>query len=166
MVPEISHRCTSCGASIRDRAMFCPECGKPLVEAKLATNPSDSSEPEIVAMKTRPNEIPAEAVVTAPSSPDPPLTASSDLVDPDGAAPRADGARHGARQRTRDTLHRASNVARGAIEDNVKRVEKIHHVSTVMFEEAHYDPSLRFVLVAVGLFLVFVLLLVLSKVMG
>ena len=143
--------------------MFCPECGKPLVEAKQATEPS---EPEVVAMKTSPNEIPAEAVVTAPSSPDPPLTASSDSVDPDKAATRADGARHGARQRTRDTLHRASNVARGAIEDNVKRVEKIHHVSTVMFEEAHYDPSLRSVLVAVGLFLVFVLLLVLSKVMG
>src|SRR5207253_11347070 len=74
--------------------------------------------------------------------------------------------RHGARERTRETLHRASNVARGAIEDNVKRVEKIHHVSSVMLEEAHYDPSLRFVLVALGLFVVFVLLLVLSKVMG
>jgi len=74
--------------------------------------------------------------------------------------------RHGARERTRQTLHRASNVARGAIEDNVKRVEKIHHVSSVMLEEAHYDPSLRFVLVALGLFVVFVLLLVLSKVMG
>ena len=74
--------------------------------------------------------------------------------------------RHGARERTRETLHRASNVARGAIEDNVKRVEKIHHVSSVMLEEAHYDPSLRFVLVALGLFLVFILLLVLSKVMG
>jgi hypothetical protein len=63
-------------------------------------------------------------------------------------------------------LHRASTAARGALEDNVKRVEKIHHVSTAMFEEAHYDPSLRFVLVALGLFLVFVILLVLSKVMG
>ena len=46
-------------------------------------------------------------------------------------------------------------MARGAIEDNVKRVEKIHHVSTVMLEEATYDPSLRFVLVALGLFVVF-----------
>lgn len=53
-----------------------------------------------------------------------------------------------------------------ALEDNVKRVEKIHHVSTAMFEEASYDPSLRFVLVALGLFVVFVILLVLSKVMG
>ncbi len=48
----------------------------------------------------------------------------------------------------------------------MKRVEKIHHVSSAMIEEAHYDPSLRFVLVALGLFLVFVVLLILSKVMG
>ena len=74
--------------------------------------------------------------------------------------------RHKARERTRETLHRASTRARGAIEDNVKRVEKIHHVSTVMWEEATYDPSLRFVLVALGLFVVFVILLILSKVMG
>jgi len=37
---------------------------------------------------------------------------------------------------------------------------------TAMIEEAHYDPSLRFVLVALGLFVVFIILLVLSKVMG
>jgi hypothetical protein len=35
-----------------------------------------------------------------------------------------------------------------------------------MFEEASYDPSLRFVLVALGLFVVFLVLLLLSKVMG
>jgi hypothetical protein len=76
----------------------------------------------------------------------------------------------GARERARERLHRAgsaaTSVARHALDDNVKRVEKIHHVSTAMFEEATYDPSLRFVLVALGLFIVFVILLVLSKVMG
>ncbi len=86
------------------------------------------------------------------------------------AAPKVDkpdeSGPHGARERTRAGLHRASTAARGAIEDNVKRVEKIHHVSTAMIEEAHYDPSLRFVLVALGLFVVFIILLVLSKVMG
>ena len=76
------------------------------------------------------------------------------------------GSHAGARERTREKLHRASTAARGAIGDNVKRVEKIHHVSSAMIEEAHYDPSLRFVLVALGLFVVFVILLVLTKVMG
>ena len=74
--------------------------------------------------------------------------------------------RASARERTRETLQRASQRTRGAIEDNVKRVEKIHHASSAMIEEATYDPSLRFVLVALGLFLLFIALLVLSKVMG
>jgi len=91
--------------------------------------------------------------------------------EPEGAANKSDkpselGSPHGARERTRAGLQRASSVARGAFEDNVKRVEKIHHVSTTMIEEAHYDSSLRFVLVAFGLFVIFVVLLVLSKVMG
>lgn len=72
--------------------------------------------------------------------------------------------------KTRERLHRASEVARGVtrgvIEEPAKRVEKIRQASSVVIEEASYDPSLRFVLVALGLFVVFVVLLVLSKVMG
>ena len=69
-------------------------------------------------------------------------------------------------ERTREKLQHASSVARGAIEQNVKRADKIRHVSSAMLEEASYDPSLRFVLVALGLFIVFLVLLLLSKVMG
>jgi len=184
MVPEISHRCSACGASIRDfgeRALFCPECGQPLVTEEIAeTNIVNETSPET-------NEIQAETVIARA---DDSAAESADVSDPPDAQPKVDqpptketskfaaetlaqptidpskAPRHGARERTRETLHRASNVARGAIEDNVKRVEKIHHVSSVMLEEAHYDPSLRFVLVALGLFVVFILLLVLSKVMG
>ncbi len=72
----------------------------------------------------------------------------------------------GKRETARDKLHRASTATREALAENVKRVEKIRQVSTVMFEEASYDPSLRFVLVALGLFILFIVLLVLSKVMG
>ena len=74
--------------------------------------------------------------------------------------------KHGTYEKARDSLHRAGTATRGALADNVKRVEKIRHVSTAMFEEASYDPSLRFVLVALGLFVVFLVLLILSKVMG
>ena len=73
-------------------------------------------------------------------------------------------------ERTRERLHRASEVARevtrGVIEEPAKRVEQIRHVSTVVIEEASYDPSLRFVLVALGIFIVALILLVASKVMG
>jgi len=106
---------------------------------------------------------PAQAAVTSSER----LTSANTPIAEDGRTnkPVVDD-RQRARERTRETLHRASSIAREAIEDNVKRVEKIHHVSTVMLEEATYDPSLRFVLVAVGLFVVFVILLILSKVMG
>jgi uncharacterized Zn finger protein (UPF0148 family) len=156
MVPEISHRCPACGVAIRDfgeGVLFCPECGKPLAEKK--TNRTGG------AAKSVADE--AAVVETAPAAA---TDSETDRSDSRQSASGPDGRIHVARERTRETLHRASNVARGAIEDNVKRVEKIHHVSSVMLEEAGYDPSLRFVLVAVGLFVLFVILLVLSKVMG
>jgi uncharacterized Zn finger protein (UPF0148 family) len=156
-MPEISHRCPACGASIRDFGegiLFCPECGKPLA----GVDKSDADEPQPPAA--------SESVAAASASP------SSDQSSTDASAkvekaPSHDREERGtARERTRETLQRASQRTRGAIEDNVKRVEKIHHVSSVVLEEASYDPSLRFVLVALGLFLLFVILLVLSKVMG
>ena len=157
-MPEISHRCPACGVSLRDAGesvLFCPECGKP-----LATGSTGQGK------KGEGNATPAPPVSVQPivmSDSDQPLTDSSAK---DKADRPADEERLSARERTRETLHRASQRTRGAIEDNVKRVEKIHHVSSVMLEEAHYDPSLRFVLVAVGLFVLFVVLLILSKVMS
>lgn len=151
--------------------MFCPECGKALA-ATNADQPAGNNDSAgggdampnaagafTAATLDAPRNLKAENVTPAAEPDAPPVTMA-------GSAKSAGAEKHGARQRTRETLHRASSVARGAIEDNVKRVEKIHHVSSVMFEEAHYDPSLRFVLVALGLFVVFIILLVLSKLMG
>ena len=166
MVPEISLRCSSCGAAVREPAMFCPECGKPLATAATATEPApESAKPDSPPSADAEPDAVQETQMLAASA-EPALAAA----DPETAEPKVnkldESGPHGARERTRAGLHRASTVARGAIEDNVKRVEKIHHVSTAMIEEAHYDPSLRFVLVALGLFVVFIILLVLSKVMG
>jgi len=167
MQPEISLRCSSCGAAVREPAMFCPECGKPLATASTQAEPPA---PEISAAASQPStnsepvadrEAQTSASVEAAEAPVNPETAVNAADKPDES-----GFGHGPRERTRERLQRASTAARGALEDNVKRVEKIHHVSTAMFEEAHYDPSLRFVLVALGLFVVFIILLVISKVMG
>jgi hypothetical protein len=46
------------------------------------------------------------------------------------------------------------------------RVEKIKHVSHVVIDQAAYDPSLRFILVAAVIFVVFLLVVILSKVIG
>ena len=158
---KISTRCPACGASTRDfgeAVLFCPECGKPLSVA-------DKEEP--VDREHSPETVTAAAIASS-STPN----VHSDEPQPDQpsvggkTSGQVVGDRASARERTRETLQRASQRTRGAIESNVKRAEKIHHVSSVMLEEATYDPSLRFVLVALGLFLLAVILLVLSKVMG
>ena len=54
----------------------------------------------------------------------------------------------------------------GVVENVRDRVEKIRHVSSAMIDQAAYDPSLRFLLVAALLFLLFIVLVILSKVLG
>jgi hypothetical protein len=48
-------------------------------------------------------------------------------------------------------------------EDEPNRVEKFRQMSTAVIDEAAYDPSLRFVLVAGALFVLFLVLLLLSE---
>ena len=196
--PEISHRCESCGASIREQAMFCPECGHALTQPSAASKPPKDEEKPKAAVANNEAEVnramlleaanaatdvfdtadkPSAASVleTASVSTDKPPAADVEPAPASTASgsppekPPATGpavSKHGTYEKARDSLHRASTATRGALADNVKRVEKIRHVSTAMFEEASYDPSLRFVLVALGLFVVFLVLLLLSKVMG
>ena len=95
--PEIARRCAYCGVSVRQYAMFCPQCGKAMPELPVTMPP-----------------------------PPPPAT-------PQGV--------------------------RG-------RVGKLRKVSSVVIDQAAYDPSLRFLLVAAALFVLFVVLLILSKVIG
>ena|SRR5688500_13793528 len=108
--PEIARRCTTCGASVRQRAMFCPQCGNPIPEAQAP-------------VATATPLIPETIIETAP----------------------------------KPKVH----------EDGVRgRVEKLRKVSSVMIDQAAYDPSLRFLLVAAVLFILFLVLLILSKVIG
>jgi predicted nucleic acid-binding Zn-ribbon protein len=164
MQPKISTRCSSCGAAVRDPAMFCPECGKPLTPVASPTELSATAEePAQPVADTKAEGVADQKVQTPPA---PAVAAESERAPNKSDKTAEPEAPHSARERTKERLHRASSVARGAFEDNVKRVEKIHHVSTAMIEEAHYDSSLRFVLVALGLFVIFIVLLILSKVMG
>lgn len=61
-------------------------------------------------------------------------------------------------------IQKATHVARDVEGNVVHRVQKLRDASNVVFEEASYDPSLRFVLVAAFLFVVFLIILLLSKV--
>jgi hypothetical protein len=66
--------------------------------------------------------------------------------------------------RAEDRGHKATAAAREVIEGNLlPRVEKLRKVSSVVIDQAAYDPSLRFVLVAAVLFVIFLLILLLNE---
>lgn len=186
--PEIARRCAACGASIRERAFFCPECGKSLVDrtetsASAPTEAISNSHPGIVSdpeqqLPQSSSEEPThqaqlqETVTTPvqlseqrneeappnvgepkfePSPASPVITAPLRSPRPDYAHPR---------------LHRAAAGAKEAFEDGAQRVERLRKISSVVIDQASYDPSLRFILVAAGFFLVFIAILIISKLIG
>jgi hypothetical protein len=59
---------------------------------------------------------------------------------------------------------RVKDAARGMVKENVRpRVEKLRQASSNVIEEASaIDPSLRFIIIAVFLFIIFVAMLLLS----
>ncbi len=54
-------------------------------------------------------------------------------------------------------------IARDAEGNVIHRVQKVREISSVVIDEAGYDPSLRFVLVAAVLFFVFLVIVLLNK---
>ena len=47
-----------------------------------------------------------------------------------------------------------------------REMDRVRKISSVVIEQATYDPSLRFILVAAVLFLLFIVILVMSKLIG
>jgi hypothetical protein len=168
--PEISHRCPACGASFRTRAQFCPQCGNPLKKAaperKSASVEAQAEQPSHRRksdqdLKTTPLPSVSSIVQPSPAAP-PPQSQSADAPDGNHAPPPAQKAipatdeRHAKKRRVRE-------AARGMVKENVRpRVEKLRQASNVVIEEAAIDPSLRFVLIAAFLFILFVVLLLFS----
>jgi hypothetical protein len=60
-------------------------------------------------------------------------------------------------------VHRAASLARNVGGDVVQRGQKLREMSSVVWDEASYDPSLRFVLVAVVLFVLFLVVVLLNR---
>ena len=140
--PEIARRCPICGASIREAAAFCPHCGETLAQQNLEKRPTTSvvKTPELDEGKAEPRARGA-------------TTPQTDA----GKAPVG---------KVRDRIQRATTMARDVEGDVIHRVKKVRQMSSVVLDEAGYDPSLRFVLVAAALFLLFLLVLLLNKLIG
>jgi hypothetical protein len=136
---EIARRCTFCGVSVREHAMFCPHCGNPIKQQAAPTSISLSE----TIIDTAPTETRPDLAATQPlSAVVPPPTVET--------TPTVKG----------QVIHKpAEHGVRG-------RVEQIRKVSSVMIDQAAYDPSLRFLLVAAAFFILFLVLLIMSKVIG
>ena len=156
--PEIARRCPVCGASIRDAAFFCPQCGEHVVPQNIKESPSTSVvTTPLVELLPDPDE--ARNQPAAPESDPQKLEKLRESATPPKQRP-PDRVPVG---KVRDKIQRATTLARDVEGDVKDRVQKVRQMSSVVLDEAGYDPSLRFVIVAAVLFLVFLLVLLLNK---
>ncbi|HEX3252678.1 MAG TPA: hypothetical protein VHS05_24785 [Pyrinomonadaceae bacterium] len=134
--PEIARRCVACGVTVRERAMYCPQCGNPIPQHEsMATNVSAAADTMI---ENAPPETRSDLAMTQPLS-----AVAPTLVE---STPKP---------------------IQGPVDHSVRgRVEHIRKVSSVVIDQAAYDPSLRFLLVAAAFFILFLVLLIASKVIG
>ena len=160
--PLIARRCPWCGVAIREEAFFCPQCGKDLTQLHpdFSATIVESAPPEAKKRDTSelldpaiPKNPPAKAVLSGGATPD--AASAKSRKPPIGQQ---------ALGKVGAGIQKATHVARD-VEGNVAhRVQKLRDASSVVIEEASYDASFRFVLVAVVLFILFLVMLILSKV--
>jgi hypothetical protein len=149
--PEIDRRCAVCGASVRPRAMFCPQCGQQQV--KESKPQSGKVAPVKSALESdRTVEIPREAI--------PDLSETQPLIALQPAKSET------AATQPISAKQDPPQVAPGPAGNVRGRVEKLRKASSLVIDQAAYDPSLRFILVGAAFFLLFLFLLLLSKVLG
>jgi len=146
--PEIDRRCNVCGAAVRPRSVFCPQCGQEVNSRAKATEATSLVEA-------------SETVVDVGETPS--LTAMPDLSM---TQPLTKSVPEPALPANNPNMKKSSNVAHAHEENVLGRMEKLRKVSGVVIDQASYDPSLRFLLVTACLFLLFIVLLILSKVLG
>ena len=158
--PEIARRCPACGASIRDKAFFCPQCRRQLQKG---------SDDETAALHDT-HDVVRDVTLTEAdfqaSQPQPKVPSKVAAPQPEQAAKPRKQVGQRAKGEVGARIQRATGKARGVEENVAQRVQKFREISSVVIDEAGYDPSLRFVLVAVVLFVLFLLIVILNKFIG
>ncbi len=155
--PLIARRCPWCGVAIREQAFFCPQCGKDLTQL----HPDLSATIVESAPRETKNRDTAELIEPATAK-ELPAKAASPEASP-AKTPKAPIGQQ-ALGKMGAGIQKATHVARD-VEGNVAhRVQKLRNASSVVIDEASYDASLRFVLIAAVLFILFLVMLFLSKV--
>ncbi len=189
MEPEIDRRCPDCGAAVRPQAAFCPQCGRtmnaapdpasttPLIQENAPPPPSRAARPakdgenaalpitvaapKSIVNESVANEPPAAPAVSPESEPIslPAQVAREQITSGKPLGPPVDPA-------SRKRSQRVAAVARDVVEERLApRVEKIRQASNVVWGEAQDDPNLRFILIAVVLFIVALVIILLGTYM-
>lgn len=153
--PKIARRCPVCGASIREAAFFCPQCGEQLT-------PQDREEKPTTSVVTTPLDEASSGMDEAGNKQAPDAEKLETLEASVTSSPKAFAEKPPV-GKVRDKIQRATTLARDVEGDVKNRVQKVRQISSVVLDEAGYDPSLRFVLVAAALFVLFLLVLLLNK---
>ncbi|MCU1266537.1 MAG: hypothetical protein JWM21_2855 [Acidobacteria bacterium] len=167
--PEIFRRCAHCGASSKPGELFCAQCGQALVTEKIEQTGEQNSlteESDPAAPAAKQQEQPEAA--DSKRSPNPILQRSEDGINED-AVPSSNKTTAAAVNATVGqnpglASQRVGLAARRGMADRGKpRPDKPRRVSSVVLNEAAYDPGIRFILVVGVLFVLFIVLLLLSK---
>ena len=163
MSPEISRRCRGCGASVRVEARFCPQCGGTMTRERApaerrpigeppASNDATFSPPKELTPDVKINDAASHYRPTVMQRDEPTLFInphSRERSEP-SLVEGAEGIEAPGKRRRPVTV----------VEENLRpRVEKLREASIMMLDEAPDDSGLRFVLIGVVLFLVFLLFL-------
>jgi zinc-ribbon domain len=183
--PEIARRCATCGASIRKRAQFCPQCGDAL--SIRTEEPDASEEPVTETAESRDTILEMSPIDSADAESRQTLLLNSDLIKPKSETdvvpdlsktlpldapfpPTQPLSRDGGVGQTSGGLpDKTQPLSRKSVEDSkapVTPVQKLKRVSSVVIDQAAYDPSIRFLLVAAVLFILFLFLLIMSKILS
>jgi hypothetical protein len=173
MEPEIARRCPKCGASVRGSAFFCPQCGTPVKAA--AAGAVHSATEGVEKSDHRQTDGGGSSAIAAAAPPASPEMSSGVESSKEVFTPEAQGEAHAPLSVTAPRVeeaerhwkrHRISSAREAVGEKIAPRMEKLRQASNVMLDEAAYDPSLRFVLVAVVILVLTLLLFILHGLIG
>ena len=129
--PEISRRCPACGVSIRDKALFCPQCGRQLQEGNENETAALHDTHDIVRDVTL-----TEADFQAQPQPkNPPVLAAPPTQPAQPAKPKKQQTQR-ARGEVGARIQRATEKARGVEENVAQRVQKFREISSVVIDRS------------------------------
>src|SRR5262245_35341648 len=133
--PEIDRRCTTCGASVRSHALFCPQCGQKISQQSTTNTPPEPTTDvsESGASVQIPREAHWDPAETRPLISISDFPETKPLVAPPVTVPEQESQQP-------PTPQKQTHAVRETV---LGRVDKIRRVSSVVIDQAAYDPSLR-----------------------